>query len=219
VESGSASAYGSDPPRWIATDVVPTWAPRASDFVVAHHRAHPLLDGPLLAEVRQALVPVPEARAFEALLPAIESTAGLQVRSGRLARPEHRASPSPEQRAVLDALVRRLHDGGTHPPPLATATSGLDLPPDALLWLVEQGELIKVADDFLVAREPYRTLVRALVRHARATGGLAPADFKELSGLTRRHAMPFLEHFDRERLTVRRADGRTLRDVPPWVDE
>ena len=46
---------------------------------------------------------------------------------------------------------------------------------------------------------------------------MTPGDFKEISGLSRRHAIPFLEFLDKQRLTVRKGDGRVLRDVPAWI--
>jgi selenocysteine-specific elongation factor len=39
---------------------------------------------------------------------------------------------------------------------------------------------------------------------------MTPADFKELTGLTRKHAIPLLEWLDRNRITVRVGDDRRL---------
>ena len=39
---------------------------------------------------------------------------------------------------------------------------------------------------------------------------MTPADFKELTGLTRKHAIPLLEWLDRNRITVRLGDDRRL---------
>jgi hypothetical protein len=48
-------------------------------------------------------------------------------------------------------------------------------------------------------------------------GVLSPQAFKEISGLTRRHAIPFLEFLDRQRITSRTPQGRAARDLPDWV--
>ncbi len=80
-----------------------------------------------------------------------------------------------------------------------------------------QGELIRVSEDYLVEREAYRNLVRVVAAHVRARGSLSPVEFKEITGLTRRHAIPFLEFLDREKITTRTAEGRVLRDLPEWV--
>ena len=221
VEAGDAAALGSEPPSWVWTGVAALrWAGPTADAVDQHHREHPLLAGPKLAEVRQALVPPPTDRAFAALLPALCEAAGGARRGDRLARPDHAPEPDAAGRGELDKLVAALAAGGAHPPPLSEVALGLDLPPDALAWLLDRGELIRVTDDFYIAREPYRALVRRLVEYMRgAPGGvLTPGAFKEITGLSRRHAMPFLEFLDRQRLTSRTGAGRVLRDLPSWLE-
>ena len=103
---------------------------------------------------------------------------------------------------------------------MEVAAAGLTLPPDALSWLVDQGELVRVTDDYYVARDPFRDLVRRLVAHMRSKSEpvLTPGEFKEISGLSRRYAIPFLEYLDRQRITSRRPEGRAPRDLPDWVD-
>lgn len=39
---------------------------------------------------------------------------------------------------------------------------------------------------------------------------LSVADFKDLTGLTRKYAIPLLEYLDRERLTRREGDERVI---------
>jgi len=217
VDRGEAVPVPADRATWTWAGVVPDWGGPLRSFLAVHHREHPLLDGALLAEARQALQPCPGERVFEALLASLCAASDLQQRGHRLALPDHAAQPDEARRSVLDELCRRLAAGGVHPPPLAEATDGMDLPPDAVAWLVEQGELVRVSDDYLVAREPFRGLVKAVVAHVRSEGSLSPIQFKEISGLTRRHAIPFLEFLDRQKITTRTPAGRALRDLPEWL--
>jgi selenocysteine-specific elongation factor len=101
------------------------------------------------------------------------------------------------------------------------ASAGLDIHPDALGWLVERGEVVRVTDDYFVARAPFRSLVRKLVVHMndKPDSLLTPGEFKEISGLSRRHAIPFLEYLDRQRITSRRAEGRAPREIPDWATD
>lgn len=219
VAEGLAVSVPSEPPSWVATAVVESWSQGLVAFIRKYHEEHPLLTGPQLSELRQTLKPEPDARVFEALSPRLCDLAGLERRGPRLGLADHRAAPSPELRKTLHRLVDALAIGGTHPPPLAEAAAGLDIHPDALGWLVEQGEIVRVTDDYFVAREPFRGLVRQLVAHMGSTPDslLTPADFKQISGLTRRHAIPFLEYLDRQRITSRRPEGRAPRELPPWA--
>lgn len=216
ADQPGVAALASDPPAWVATAVAATHAPRVLEAVTTHHREHPLLDGPQLAEVRQALVPPPSPKVFDALLPTLLGDS-LERRGPRLAAVDHRPEPDAAARAVLDIVVSRLAAGGAHPPKLEEALAGLELPPDALAWLVERGEVHRVNEDWYVAREPFRDLFRRLAAHMDAEGVLSPGAFKEISGLTRRGAIPFLEYLDRTKLTQRHPEGRVLRDRPDWL--
>ena len=212
-------AVPSDPPSWVWSGVVERWIEPAQAAIDAHHRDHPLLDGPLVNEVRQALVPPPEARVFDALLPKLSAEAGIERRGPRLARPDHRAEPDADAAAALDRLVERLEEGGVHPPHLEDAAEGLALPPDAVGWLVARGRLLRVRDDFFVGAQSFAELVRGVAAFMASGAPMTPVDFKEISGLTRRHAMPFLEYLDREKVTVRRANERSLGPgAARWLD-
>ena len=221
VDEGVAVAVPSEPPSWVGTAVVDTWAPSLLALVRRHHEVRPLLVGPQLAELRQSLKPEPDPRVFEALVPRFCALAGLERRGPRLGDADHRPEPGPSLRSTLDRLVEALAAGGTHPPPLSEASAGLEIHPDALGWLVERGEVVRVTDDYFVAREPFRSLVRKLVVHMndKADSILTPGEFKEISGLSRRHAIPFLEYLDRQRITSRRPEGRAPREIPDWATD
>ncbi|MBN95638.1 MAG: selenocysteine-specific translation elongation factor [Deltaproteobacteria bacterium] len=219
VDAGHAVTLATSPASWAWAGVASTWILALQGYVDRHHLERPLLAGPSLAEARQSLTPPPQERLFDALVQSVCLEAGLVQRGHRLARPDHQPEPSDEARLVLDEVVQRLARGGAHPPPLQDALEGLRMPPDGISWLIDRGEIVRVTDDYLVEREAYRALVRKLVAHMQTRGVLSPGDFKSISGLTRRHAIPFLEFLDRQKITSRTPEGRALRDLPSWVVE
>jgi selenocysteine-specific elongation factor len=95
---------------------------------------------------------------------------------------------------------------------MSEALAGLDLPPNTQTWLVETGAVLRVTEDFYVARGPFLQLVESIKTHVETHGPMSPSDFKEISGLTRRFAMPFLEFLDRQQVTVRKGNGRTMHE-------
>jgi selenocysteine-specific elongation factor len=50
-----------------------------------------------------------------------------------------------------------------------------------------------------------------VVAHLEANGALETPAYKELIGTTRKYAVPLMELFDTEHLTVRRGETRVLR--------
>lgn len=208
----------ADPPAWAWAGVIHRWAEPAARHVTDHHAAHPLLDGPLLSELRRGLTPVPDAKLFDALLDALCAEVGLERRGSRVAMPGHTAAPDATAEKAIATVVRRIEAGGVHPPPMSEALAGLELPPNTQAWLVETGAILRVTEDFFVAREPFSQLVGVIKKHIETHGPMSPTDFKEISGLTRRFAMPFLEFLDRQEVTVRKGNGRTLHErVSQWL--
>jgi selenocysteine-specific elongation factor len=62
-----------------------------------------------------------------------------------------------------------------------------------------------------VARPRLVALIEALRARYPAGSSLDVSAFKELTGLTRRHAIPLLEYLDRERVTQRAGAERLVR--------
>jgi selenocysteine-specific elongation factor len=76
--------------------------------------------------------------------------------------------------------------------------------------LLDERKLVRVGEGLLVAREALDAL-KALVRERWPSGSrLEVGRFKELVGLTRKHAIPLLEYLDRERVTRRVGADRVV---------
>jgi selenocysteine-specific elongation factor len=81
----------------------------------------------------------------------------------------------------------------------------------ALRRLLERREVVRVSADFVASAEALAALEARVVAHIEAHGTIDAQAFKEISGLTRKHAIPTLEHFDAKKLTLRVGDVRKLR--------
>jgi len=77
--------------------------------------------------------------------------------------------------------------------------------------LQEQGELVKVKEEMFFtsqALERIRDMVRGFFRD---NPEMEPSDFRTVTGLSRKFAIPLLEYMDKEKMTVRVGDKRRLR--------
>jgi selenocysteine-specific elongation factor len=82
-----------------------------------------------------------------------------------------------------------------------------------LQLLLDAGQLVRVRDELFFHREALEGLVRGLRDYAsrHEPGRLIDvAAFKELSGVSRKYAIPLLEYFDREHITRRAGDSRVI---------
>jgi selenocysteine-specific elongation factor len=76
--------------------------------------------------------------------------------------------------------------------------------------MIADRELVKINDDMTVAAEALAKLVHDVRALKATTSKLGVREFKELTGLSRKFAVPLLEHLDGQRVTRRVGDDRII---------
>jgi len=80
-----------------------------------------------------------------------------------------------------------------------------------LLMLLREKVLVKVASDLVFHRSAVARLRELLAKYRKERGDKLPIPaFKELTGVTRKYAIPLLEYLDREHVTRRVGDERVI---------
>ncbi|MBQ5821088.1 MAG: SelB C-terminal domain-containing protein, partial [Clostridia bacterium] len=77
--------------------------------------------------------------------------------------------------------------------------------------LLQKGELVKINDDLYYDASTLEDIKNAVRVWFDSNTDLTPVQFKDVAGLTRKHAMPLLEYFDNSHFTVRIGNERKLR--------
>jgi selenocysteine-specific elongation factor len=78
--------------------------------------------------------------------------------------------------------------------------------------------LLRVKESLYFHAAALRTVQEQLVALLRQKKEIGPADFKDLFGVSRKYAIPLMEYFDAQRVTVRVGERRVLRDGQGRVD-
>ena len=76
--------------------------------------------------------------------------------------------------------------------------------------LLREGVLVKLGDELVFHRVALEQLRRTIVAEKSKTPKMDVGRFKDLIGVTRKHAIPLLEYLDRERVTRRVGDLREI---------
>lgn len=121
-----------------------------------------------------------------------------------------KSEESESKRVIEDAFVQ----AGLHVPALKDVLAGVKLDraraQQVVTLLLRDKVLFKLADDLVFHRDALEQL-RKQVSEAKATSPkIDVARFKELTGLSRKYAIPLLEYLDRERVTKRVGDERVI---------
>ena len=77
--------------------------------------------------------------------------------------------------------------------------------------LMEEGVLIKVSEEFYFARAAMDDLIGRVREFFAANQEMGPQDFRDITALTRKFAIPVLEYLDKEKITMRIGDKRQIR--------
>jgi selenocysteine-specific elongation factor len=77
--------------------------------------------------------------------------------------------------------------------------------------MTKEGVLVKVKEDLYFHRKAVDELRERLVAFLKEHGEITTPRFKEMTGASRKYAIPLIEHFDLNQVTVRVGDNRVLR--------
>jgi selenocysteine-specific elongation factor len=186
------------------------------DVLRGFHAAHPLAPGMDMEEARAALPgPIP-ARIFRALIDPLE--ADRVVRDGPLlSLPGHRIQLGDEGRVLVEKICSLLGSAPLAPPDVKDIEKALGVGRSRLAEVMRamerQGSIVRVTSDLFFLSGCIDRVKDDLIHHLSRGGDITPGAFRDLFGTTRKYAIPLLEYFDREGVTIRVGDVRRLR--PP----
>ena len=126
------------------------------------------------------------------------------IREGSVVRETVFAVDRTDRSEEWDTVRAALEAAGLEVP----RVSDLDIDRELLHALVRDGELVRVSEEFVFLPWQVDHIVSGL---SELTDGFTVSEFKEMTGLSRKYAVPFLEWADRTGLTVRSGNTRRLR--------
>ncbi len=186
-----------------------------TEIVRDFHRQNPLKVG-ISKEVLFMNLPLSiDQRLFDLVLHELVKDGDIRIEQEIVRETKHSVELSPEDRKVKDDLEDIFLSSGLQPPYLKDAfekVSGtLEKKQDIFSWMVDHGILVRVKDELVFHSSVLDELRKRLIKYLSDYGEISPTKFKELSGTSRKYAIPLLEYFDREKVTLRVGDVRVLR--------
>ncbi len=182
--------------------------------VETFHRANPLLPGIPKQELR-ARAGRARVEMFEAALGDLVAARALVVAGDLVGQAGREIALSAEESRAKELIEREFESAGLTVPGFATVLA--KLPVDApraqkiLQILLREKVLVKVSSDLVYHRITLQRLRETLAKYRKEHGVRLPITvFKELTGITRKYAIPLLEYLDREQVTRRAGDERVI---------
>ncbi|GMR05420.1 MAG: selenocysteine-specific translation elongation factor [Thermodesulfobacteriota bacterium] len=186
----------------------------------AFHASHPdeagVGEGAVSASVRGLFSGLSKPLAgalFKELLSRLLSGGALEREGGLLRLASHRPALSGTDARIEEAFLRLLSSGIRPPLPAEIAALGFKREDVARVaaYLQRTGVVVRIKEGAWVSSKAIGEARERLSAFIKANGRIRAADFRDLIGCGRKLAIEILEYFDRERVTLRSGDERTLR--------
>ena len=185
---------------------------RMSASVEQFHKSNPLVQGISKEQLRETLGLRQEA--FRGVLEALVRDRKLEV-NGEIVHAAGKGVALRDEEAVSKAQIERAFAAAGLKVPLLKEVLA-SLPVDKVraqkivTLLLRDRVLVKLGDELVFHRDALDALRRQIAAQKAKTPKLNVGDFKDLFGITRKHAIPLLEYLDRERVTRRVGDERVI---------
>jgi selenocysteine-specific elongation factor len=212
---GQASLWDKEARRWISGEVLEGLSASLIGHLAAFHKRDPLKQGVTRGEL---------ASTWGRDLPQklMHFLAERLIKSGRLAQdqellrlPAHTVLLGSDQQALHEAILNIYEAGGLTPPNLKDVLDRLAVDSKraqpVYKLLVDQGRLARIKEDMYFSSTALSGLKSQVLEYFATRPELGPQEFRELTGLTRKFAIPLLEYLDKEKVTIRVGDKRVPR--------
>jgi selenocysteine-specific elongation factor len=200
---------------WLGRTAIDELESRLLAALAAFHERERLLPGMPRGALRGALPDNTAAGAFDLLLERLVAASRIAA-EGKLVRlREHVPTMSDREESVAALMRADAASAGLEPPtPREWAEKvGVDLEAlrGVLAHLEREGSLVRAPGDLWFDRAAVDDLRERVIAHLREHETLDTPTYKSLIGTTRKYAVPLMEFFDGEHLTMRAGEARILR--------
>jgi len=185
---------------------------RVLDAVRSYAEDHRLRHGAPKGEIKSRLQGAVEGVVFDEALESLIAEGKLVASGDRVSLPDGGPTLTPEQTAAMMRLEARLGAQGFQVPDLTEALRDLPAGLDSgelVRHMIEAGRAVRVTSELLYPLPLWVEIEKRVRDHFTRRPSLTMAEFKDLLQVSRKYAVPLLEHMDRTGLTRREGDART----------
>ncbi len=201
----------------LSGDVFERLSARMLALLTTYHQENPQKAGIDKEEFRSREFSFLNPKIFRTLLTRLEKQKLIASQDTLLRLFDHKVVFLADESKTQKDLLTFYTDAGLKTPTIKEAYAAFPkLSPsfvkDMLMVLVTDGNMVKVNEDLYFAAAILDKLQQDLIEFISREGDIDAPRFKGLTGLTRKFSIPLLEHFDKQKVTLRVGDKRILRE-------
>jgi selenocysteine-specific elongation factor len=178
-----------------------------------YHKNNPLKSGFQKEELRSRTTGATNQRLFNYIITQLIRLDAVVQENEILRLKEHRVTLASDQKEIRQRIEQIYLKSKLQPPYFKEVKK--EFPDgngaDILGVLLKEGILIKVKEDLYFHSKMIEELKEKLISFLQKNGEVNTAQFKDMTGASRKYSIPLIEYFDHEQITVRVGDSRVLR--------
>jgi selenocysteine-specific elongation factor len=214
--AGRARAVNVDMGWYLHADALDTLTRELRRHLEIYHRQNPLKPNISIEELRAKVRALGERVCLMAL-EELRRQGAVIVERDRVRLATHQVALDDTRERILNELEAEFLAAGFQPPRVEDLFARLNIGKGhdkALLQvLLDQGRAVRLKENIIFHRTNLAQAESLLVQFLRAHREITPIEFKDLLGISRKYAIPMLEYFDGQKITIRVGDKRILRGV------
>ncbi len=215
VSQGGILRFNGDRLRYLHPQVMADLKRFSLDYLKEFHQKNPLQTGAVKEELKSKLPPQVDPRLFNHLLSILTEEKKIALEKETVRLSSHTISLKEEEKDLRKKIVVLFSRTKLQPPTVKETLAELgvsesELKP-VLQLLTKENVLVKVKDDLYFHRQALEELEGKVIKFFQQNKEMTPPQFKDISQVSRKFAIPLLEHFDGKKLTMRIGDKRVLR--------
>ncbi len=181
----------------------------------AFHQKNPLMRGLSKEELRSRLPSELDSRAFARLLSELVREKKVVQDQEVLRLASHQIILAEDQERLKQKIEAVFRRAGLKVPDRDEALSRFRDQPELAIklfdYLVQEGRLVRLKEGLYFHSEVLKEVEKKTVAFLKRHGEMSIAQFRELTGTSRKYMIPLLEYLDQKKVTLRVGDKRVLR--------
>jgi selenocysteine-specific elongation factor len=215
AKTGAIHIVGADPLLVISEKLFREVWKKLLARVEAFHKENPLLPGILREDLRNAVGKRVRTETFRAALEELAKQNKLALQGELVKKPGSEVTLTPEESRAKQQIEQAFANAGLAVPSVKEVLAQLSIESrraeKILQILLRDKTLIRVSPELVFHQAALGRLPAMLQNYKKSKGErIGVPAFKELTGVTRKYAIPLLEYLDRQRVTRRTGDERVI---------
>ena len=215
AKAGSIRIIDAEPLLLLTTPVFQEIVKKVLLRIEAFHKENPLLPGIPREELRVAVGRRVRPEAFRAALEELAKQNRVALQGELVKKPGTEITLTAEEVRAKEQIEQAFAKAGLAAPAVKEVLGALKIDSrhaeKILQILLREKVLVRVSPELIFHRSALEKLPGLLQTYKKSKGDrIGVPTFKELTGITRKYAIPLLEYLDRQRLTRRMGDERVI---------